>query len=211
MKFKIWLEDLQSDRTQQLQKIWSDVFKALGIDGESSEDNAVKSLSRIKFGRGDNDPNVFQGKKAVLKRLENGQIFSQLSQLGDPEINNQIEATKRWLNSSEGSADGKTNVNANADTTISRLLQNLFGQKYFQQFIGSDFPQADQAKAQVEPQPPKPDTTPAPNNSLGADAPQVPMQPTNPVGQPQASGTPMPVPPTNPLPPRPAGAEMGMF
>jgi hypothetical protein len=213
MKFKIWLEDLQSDKVQQLQSIWSDVFRALGVDGESPEDNALKSLNRIKYGHSEaGGHNEFQGKKATLKRLENGQIFSRLQKLGDADINNQIEATKRWLGSSEGSADGKTNVNANADTTISKLLQNLFGPKYFQQFIGDDFPKMDQAVAQVQPQPPKDNT--APNTSLDQNTPQPPMpqDPSNPMAmQPQANGSQMPVPPSNPMPPKPAGAEMGLF
>lgn len=218
MRFKIWLEDIQSERMQQLQSIWSDVFRALGVDGEAPEDNALKSLSRITYGHGSNgarDQNEFQGKKAVRKRLENGQIFSRLEKLGDPDIADQVEATKRWLDSNEGSADGKTNVNANADTTISKLLQNLFGQKYFQQFIGDDFPKTDQAQAQVPPQPPKPDTTPGPENSMdqGTPQPPLPMDPmNNPMGQqPQANGVPVPPQPTNPLPPKPAGAQLGMF
>lgn len=211
-RFRFWLENDDSQKMKELQSIWSDTFKALGVGGLSDEDAAQQSLSKITFGsrRGGDESSVFKGKRAVGKRLENGQIFSRLERLNDPELRKAIEDTRRWLDSTDGD---KT---ANASTTISNLLQRMFGQ-YFQQFIDQDFPKVDQAKAQVQPQPPKPDGMggePSGGDNSMQQAPQAPdqgMGPMPPQGQPQApQGMGQPA-PTNPMPPKPAGAEMGLF
>ncbi len=209
--FKMWLENQEADRNKELQNIWSDTFKALGVGGLSDEDAAQQSLSKITFNqRSSESPNSpFKGKQAVIKRLENGQIFARLTKIGNPEINQNVENVKKWL----GSKDAEHS--ANASTTISNLLQKLFGQETFERFIDSKFPKVDQAKAKVEPMPPKQDVTgpdsPAPDNSM-TQAPENAPQPVDAsMGQPQVNPAMMQPNPQNPMPPKPAGAEQGMF
>lgn len=217
-RFRTWLvESLQSQKLKELQTVWADTFKALGVGGLSDEDAAQQSLSKITFG--DRNPHrnaesTFKGKQAVRKRLENGQIFARLERYGDPELKQSVEDTRRWLDLKD-----KDHA-ANGSTTVSTLLQKLFGDKYFQQFIDQDFPKTDQAKAQVQPQPPKDSTgTPAqtPDGSMTQPPDMTGQQgapPPNggpPGGQPQAQQGMSPPPPNNPMPPKPAGAEMGLF
>ena len=199
----------------ELQKIWADTFKALGVGGLSDEDAAQQSLGKITFGsrNPDRTNSTFKGKQAVSKRLENGQIFQRLQKINDPDIQKGVEETRKWLDTQE--PEGQAGAGTNASTTVSSLLQKLFGPKYFPQFIDGDFPKADQAKAQVQPQPPKDGTEmQAPDGSMDPNTPQP--QPGPPQGgmmgqQPQAPGMMMPPAPTNPMPPKPAGAEMGML
>jgi len=152
MRFKNWFhENLQPDKERQLQQVWADTFKSLGLGGLTDEDAAQQSLSKITFGArsmGRGPDSTFKGKQAVRKRLENGQIFNRLEQLSDPNLRKTIEDTRKWLDTEDGQHS------ANASTTVSTLLQKLFG-PYFQKFIDSDFPKPDQAKAQVQPMPPK--------------------------------------------------------
>jgi hypothetical protein len=218
MKFKTWIlaEDLQSQKDTELQRIWADTFKALGVGGLSDEDAAQQSLSKITFGQRSPDraqTSTFKGKQAVSKRLENGQIFSRLEKLNNPDLNKNIEDTRHWLKQHD------PKQGENASTTISMLMQRLFGQENFQKFIDQDFPKVDQAIAKVQPQPPKQgapgNETPAPDNSMDQGTPQPqPGQP--PQGgmmgqQPQAPGNMQPPAPSNGMPPKPAGAEMGLF
>lgn len=149
MRFKTFIEN--EDHSKELQQIWTDTFKALGVGGLSDEDAAQQSLSRITLGQRDqsNKPSVFKGKQAVSKRLENAQIFSRLERISDPELRQTVEQTRRWLDSRDDKGQG-----ANGSTTVSNLLKMLFGDKYFTQFIDKDFPKND-PKAAVEPQPPK--------------------------------------------------------
>lgn len=210
MKFKVWLENDEKQKQKNLQEIWADTFKALGVGGLSDEDAAQQSLSKITFNQRspDNKGNVFKGKQAASKRL--GEIFNRLQQLNDPDIQKNVEETRKWLD---------TKDSANASTTVSNLLQKMFGEENFQKLIDADFPKLDTAKAEVPPQPPKQNTgvppeAPAPDNS-GQNQP----------GQPPMSGMmgeqpPPPAPPTTPnappqgmppMPPKPAGAEMGLF
>lgn len=200
-RFRIWLsEDMKTGHEEQLHDIWMDTFKALGIAGLADEDAAQQSLSKITYNNRNPERagSTFRGKQAVRKRLENGQVFSRLEKISDPEIRKNIEDTRKWLD---------TDSSANASTTISNLLQKMFGQDNFQKFIDSDFPKADQAKAQVQPMPPKQSMgqeTPAPNNSIDPNTPAPMPMPPN-------LGAPMMPQPTNPMPPKPAGAELGMF
>lgn len=219
-RFKIWCEShLDTMKDDQIRQVWQDTFKALGIDGLGNKiDAAHTSLGSISFGhsaRADKRGNTFHGKQAVQKRLENGQIFKRLEELNDPKLRQTIQATKRWLDTKD---DGH---GANGNTTVGTLLKTLFGDDTFYKYIGKDYPKADTAKAQVEPQPPKPDMgmggeqPPAPDNSMDQNSPQ-PAPPGAPMGnmpgqQPQAAGGMMPGQPSNPMPPKPAGAEMGMF
>lgn len=204
MKFRIWLENDEKQKQKNLQDIWADTFKALGIGGLSDEDAAQQSLSKITFNQRspDNQGNVFKGKQAVSKRL--GEIFNRLQQLNDPDIQKNVEETRKWLD---------TKDSANASTTVSNLLQKLFGEENFQKLIDADFPKLDTAKAEVPPQPPKQDTgvppeAPAPDNAGQNQPGQPPMsgmmgeQPPVPNAPPQAA---------SPMPPKPAGAELGMF
>lgn len=215
IRFKTWLETAQTDKreNEELQRIWADTFKALGIGGLSDEDAAQQSLSKITFNsRSGESPNsTFKGKQAVSKRLENGQIFNRLEKLNSPEIKKNIEDARKWLDTRDpGHA-------ANASTTVSTLLQKLFGQENFQRLIDADFPKIDTVKAKVPAQPPKQDVTgpeaPAPDNQ----GQQPPMQPGPPfVGMmgdqpPSMQPTNSPSPNRTPMPPKPAGAELGLF
>lgn len=210
-RFKFWLESLESQRNQELQRIWADTFTSLGLGGLSDEDAAQQSLSKVTFGGRNpttSQTSVFKGKQAVRKRLENGQIFARLEKTGDPELRKAVEDTRRWLDT-----DGAEHA-ANASTTVSNLLQKLFG-RHFETFIDSDVPRTDTAKAQVPPQPPKNDATQAaaPDTSMQS-TPTSPNQPplqTVPGQQPQAAGAMMPPQPNTPMPPKPAGAELGLF
>lgn len=214
--FKIWLESLETEREKELRSIWADTFKALGVGGLADEDAAQQSLSKINYGqRGSgNGVNNFKGKQAARKRLENGQIFSRLEKIGDPELKQSVEDARKWLDQNEAGHE------ANASTTVSVLLQKMFG-KLYNRFIDSDVPRMDQAKAKVPPMPPKQDTTP-PDLSQGPENPQPeqpqPMNGLSPMDQQtdQQMGQPQVSPAqknrtTNPLPPKPAGADMGMF
>lgn len=213
-EFRRWLnEDLHSQRDVEMQKIWADTFKALGVGGLSDEDAAQQSLSKITFNHRSPDhgpASQFKGKQAARKRLENGQIFSRLEQTNDPELRKAAEETRHWLDSKDG------DQTANASTTVSMLLQKLFGEKYFQRFIDKDLPRPDQAKAQVEPQPPKDSMEPdvqAPANSMDPNTPQ-PNPPMSPMMQQQPQvpqqGSAAPA-PNSPMPPKPAGSELGLF
>lgn len=182
---------MRSERDSQLQKIWRDAFRALGIGGLTDEDAAQQSLGKITFGArsperldsGDERKNVFRGKQAASKALENGQIFSALQALDDPEINKNVEVVRKWLG---GSGD-------TAGATVGTLLERLFGKDTFTKFIDRDFPRDDDAKASVEPQPPKQTALPPGPPAVG----QMGEQP-GPAGP-------------NPPPPQPAGAAMGMW
>jgi hypothetical protein len=213
MKFKTWIisEELNAERQEELQRIWADTFKALGVGGLSDEDAAQMSLSKIVFNQrtGSKTNSPFKGKQAARKRLENGQIFSRLEKLNDPEVKKNIENVRKWLDTQDpGHA-------ANASTTVSSLLQKLFGQETFQKFIDADFPQVE-TKPEVPPQPPKQDVSgpeaPVPDNQGQPPAPpggpeagmlgQQPPAPAGPEGEPKAQVT---------MPPKPAGAELGLF
>jgi hypothetical protein len=210
ISFKTWLENIDP-KMKELQAIWADAFKALGIEGLSDEDAAQQSLSKITFNQrsGETQNNVFKGKRAASKRLENEQIFNRLEKLNDPDIKKNIEDVRKWLDTTDPEHA------ANASTTVSTLLQKLFGQETFQQFIDSDFPKVDSVKAEMPPQPPKQDTgvppeAPAPDNSGQNQQGQPPMNGM--MGdQPQANAAQQMPPVQNPMPPKPAGAEKGMF
>lgn len=162
--FKIWLEDQESQKYQQIKDIWSDTFKSLGINGLSDEDAAYQSLGKINYGQRSpyGSESTFKGKKAAYKRLENGQIFNRLLQLQDPQFVKQVEDVKKWL----GKNDDDPNHQNNGSTTVSTLLQKLFGQMY-PKLIDSNSPTVD-AKITKAPQiAPKSDmgqTGPAANN-----------------------------------------------
>jgi hypothetical protein len=196
MKFKEFAQN--SENQAELQRIWGDTFKSLGVGGLSDEDAAQQSLSKITFGSRNPDRanSTFKGKQAVRKRLENGQIFQRLEKINDPEIQKGVEDARKWLDIQDGPES------SNASSTVSNLLQKMFGQKNFQDFIDGDFPRADVAKAQVEPQAPKQADSPMGPSQMQPGPPQSGM-----MGQ-QPSTSPMP---NNPMPPKPAGAEMGMF
>ena len=213
ISFKTWLENaeiIDLKKQKELQSIWKDTFKALEIGALSDHDAAQMSLSKINFNQraSDDEGNVFKGKQAVSKLLENGQIFSRLEKLNDPDVNKNIEDARNWLDTTDSKHA------ANASTTVSTLLQKLFGQDIFQKFIDADFPKVDSAKAEMPPQPPKQDTgvppeAPAPDNA-GQNPGQPPMNGM--MGdQPQANAAQQMPPVQNPMPPKPAGSEMGMF
>lgn len=215
MRFKIWFENMQSDKDQKVQQLWADTFRALGVDGPKQIDAAHMSLSNFTFGHnnagnGEGGKATFKGKKAVLKRLENSDIFNRLQALGDPQLKKQVEDVRKWLGTEE------PGQSANASTTVGKLLERLFGGDIFNQLIDPDFPKVDKAKAQVEPQPPKQGTDgPAPQGSMDQNTPQPPTG-GDPMGgmmgqQPQANGAMVPPDPNNPMPQKPAGAEMGLF
>jgi hypothetical protein len=175
-KFKTWLEGHESEMDRQIRDIWGDTFKALGIGGLADEDAAYQSLSKIVYGQRapSGNASTFKGKKAAYKRLENGQIFNRLLQLGDPEVVRQVEDAKQWL----GTNDDDPKTQNNGDTTVSTLLQKLFGKTY-QRLMDSDGPVSD-AKLSKAP-------AMAPKNDMGAEGP--------------AGATPPPPDPTQQQPP----------
>jgi hypothetical protein len=209
ISFKTWLENAENidpKKLKELRSIWKDTLDKL-VGGLSNEDAAQQSLSKITFNQrsGETQNNVFKGKRAARKRLENGQIFDRLEKLNDPNIN--LKDAYDLLDTND--SDDPEHV-ANASTTVGTLLQKLFGQ-YFGTLSGS---KADTAKAEMPPQPPKQDTgvppeAPAPDNA-GQNPGQPPMNGM--MGdQPQANAAQQMPPVQNPMPPKPAGAEMGMF
>lgn len=205
-RFKNWLnESMQTERDSELQSIWADTFNALGVAGLSDEDAAQQSLSKITFNqRNSNQNSPFKGKQAVRKRLENGQIFARLEKSNDPELRKNVENVRKWL-------DTHSDQESNGSTTVSNLLQMLFGDETFQKLIDSDFPKLDKAKAQVQPMPPKEGmgpSVPAPDNSMDMNSPQPdPSQPPMDMSgqQPQVPPNMMMPQPAHPRPPRPAG------
>ncbi len=196
--WKTWFETRQRDeKLRQLHHIWSDTFKALGVNGLSDEDAAHQSLSRINYNdRSSGTQSTFKGKQATLKRLENGQIFQRLLQLQDPDLVKAVEDAKNWLgHSGEDGASGETN----ASTTVSTLLQKMYG-PYFQKLIDADFPDMsgeNEPVAQVEPQPPMDNLGPEGPNIDGEIDPQA-----DPTQQPQPQTQP-PMPPMPGQPPQP--------
>lgn len=219
MKFKFWLENKEQNDQKALQAIWSDTFKALGVGGLSDEDAAQQSLSKITFNQRspEEQGNVFKGKQAVRKRLENGQIFSRLENLNNPDLKKQVEDTRRWLDTQNSESS------SNASTTISVLLQKLFGQETFEKFIDANFPKTDSAKAEVPSQPPKqnagvPPETTSPSNPGQKPNNQPPQQPPTQPGPPMSGMMGEQPPPAidanspqTPMPPMPAGAQLGLF
>jgi len=197
--FRNWFEALESDKDKQIQGVWADTFKALGVGGLSDEDAAHQSLSKITYGArrpSDSGMSTFKGKRATYKRLENGQIFNRLQQIGDPELNKNIEDTKAWL--------GQNDVKDNGDTTISTLLQKLFGPRHFEQLIDADVPHVDAKLTKAPAQPPKQDMgmqqpEPMPQMDQG---PEMPPQPPQSPAQQQQNSPKQPMPPVGqPMPP----------
>ena len=202
--FKMWLENTDQNDFKELQAVWEDTFKALGIDGLSDEDAAQHSLSKIIFNqRSSENNNEFRGKRAARKRLENGQIFEKLNKINNPEIKKNIEDVRKWLDTDDAKHA------ANASTTVSTLLQKLFGQDNFSKLIDSNFPKIDSSKAEVPMMSPKKSlenqTEKPPLNNVNAP----PM--TGTMDQPQVNPSQQMPPVQNPMPPKPAGAEMGLF
>lgn len=189
--FRTWLEALETDKQKQLQKIWADTFQALGVGGLSDEDASHQSLSKITYGQrrpSEDGVNTFKGKRATYKRLENGQIFNQLLSLGDPEIAKNVEQAKAWL--------GQNDQKNNADTTVSTVLQKLFGPEHFEQLIDADVPHVEPKLNKAAPQPPKQD--------MGMDQPEpVPQDPNMDPNMGMDQGPEMPPPPPPQQPPVP--------
>ena len=201
-QFKIWLEDHESMKNQQLRDIWRDTFKALGVGGLSDEDAAYQSLGKITYGQRapSGDASNFKGKKAAYKMLENGQIFNRLLQLQDPNIAKQVQDVKSWL----GTNNDDPKVQNNGDTTIATLLQKLYGPETYQQLIDSKVPTSEPKLNKAPQMPPKNDigagspSAQMPDMSQGQENPQTPMtpaddqqmqpmaQPRRPVGNPLA-------------------------
>jgi hypothetical protein len=206
--FKTWLESDESQKNQQLRDIWTDTFKALGLNGLADEDAAYQSLGKITYGQraptGNNS--TFKGKKAAYKMLENGQIFNRLLQLQDPQIVKQVQDAKQWLGTNSDDAKDQNN----GDTTVSTLLQKLFGQDTYQHLIDSDSPVVD-AKLNKAPQMP-------PKNDMGMGGPSPDMQtqpdlsqgPENPMGTPPTPADNQQYQPQVQKPPRPAGNPMAV-
>lgn len=208
----------QDDKTEKLKELWNRAFQSLGIDGLDKQDATLTPLSGIKFGHSpskEGDPKSksnTQGKNAVLKRLENGQIINDLSQIS-PELAQNAKATVGWLGADKKDGD------MIAAPTVTDLLKRLFGTDNFETLIGKNFPTSDEAKPQVPPQPPKGDGTmgPTPQGSMDQNTPQPDMSGVGgpPMGggmgaQPQAPQGMQPPMPTNPMQP-PAGAFMGLW
>lgn len=195
--FKVWLEDLESQKDQQIGNIWGDTFKALGIGGLSDEDAAYQSLGKITYGdrNGVGHTSTFKGKKATYKRLENGQIFNRLLQLQDPQIVKQVQDVKSWL----GTNSDDPKVQNNGDTTVATLLQKLFGDKYHR-LIDQDAPVADAKLNKAPAMPPKNDMGiggPAPDGqSQNVQTPTTPAEMQ--LDQPQMQKPPRPM--GNPVP-----------
>lgn len=219
MRFKIWIEgqDLVG-KDSKMAEIWNMAFDALGIGGMDKLDAEHMSLSKIQYGRGPtagSEKKLESGKRAVSKRLQ--PVFQRLKELGDPELAKNVEMVQKDLDSTEADRPGDKEgpfVAHNASTTVGEMLKKLFGDKNYNVFSGQSPAQPDQAKAQVQPQPPK--QNPTPNTSMDQNTPQ-PNPGGPPMGggqgtQPQAPGNMQPPAPTNPMqPPPPAGAFMGLW
>lgn len=207
MRFKIWItnETVVEDKDKQLYDIFSDTFKALGISGFKKTDMLGEPLGKI-VGDNEDSNGMLKGKKAVSKNLSTGQIFDRLKRLNDPEISQNVEDTRKWLDTMD------QKHSANADTTVGGLLSRLFGKKY-NDFIGKDAPQKEEPKAKVPNQPPRENLTkpnaPAPDNQGSLVPP--PAQPGPPMTGMMGEQPPMPAANQVAMPPKPAGAELGMF
>jgi len=179
-KFSIWLENYESQKNQQIKDIWSDTLKIF-TGSLSVEDAAYQSLGKITYGDRSNpsgSASTFKGKKAAYKHLENKQIFNRLLGTKDPQIIKQVQDTKNWL----GHNNDDPKNQSNGDTTISTLLQKLFGQETSQHLIDSGAP-VDDAKLTKAPQM-------APKNDMGAGGPAPDSQQMQPPVPPNPMGTP---------------------
>lgn len=124
VKFKTWLENLQSQKAEQIKRIWGDTLKVL-VGSIDVDDAVATPLSRIVHkGQSGDSMNQFKGKTAAAKKIASADIFNQLKQI-DPELASGVEDAQRWLTQKDGP------MGANADTTVGALLQKMFG-KYFQ-------------------------------------------------------------------------------
>jgi hypothetical protein len=210
-RFKKWIIEENSRKEEKMSKlkdIWSDFFKALGIEGLSDEDAAQQSFSRIRLNQRSRGTNsTFKGKQAVRKRLENNQIFQRLLNLNDPEIRKNVENVRSWLDKKD------VGYSANASTTVGILLEKLFGKETFQKFIDADFPKKIEDDQDSENYQSDPKNEDEPQNNLedGSSSPPVPpgqpmsgMMGEQPPQEPEGSAR-------MPLPQKPAGAELGMF
>ena len=182
--FREWLvihEGRQEERAAQIQKLWKDTFRALGLEGLSDEDAVQQSLSRLRFNSrsGGGEQTNFSGKQAVLKRLESGGVVAAFDALGDPELKGNSEAVRRWLG---------VRGDSSASTTVGVLLRRLFGEDLYGRLLSGDTPVPDATPE--TPQPPSvPPAAPEPDPHAPGSVPQAAAQ------QPAA----------------PAGAESGLY
>jgi hypothetical protein len=216
-RFKTWIitEELNEKREEKLQDIWKSTLTAL-LGPLDPDTNLGISLSQItdKQSGSDNKVSTFKGKQAAIRLLNRYNVFNDLGKLQDPEIKQGIEDTKAWLGQQEpGHA-------ANASTTISVLLQKLFGEKNYEKLSNKEATNKDDVKAKAPIQPPKDKLAPngpspdgqMPNDEMPDDQTQQPstgQPPTGPTNsgmmgeQPPTGGNPQK--PQTPMPTKPAG------
>jgi len=196
-RFKIWLEVLEAEKEKKIKDIWGDIFKSLS-GGQDPVDTVRKSLEEVthKYRR----PGSTTG-SAVLGLLK--PFFARLQQI-DPQLAGNIQEVESWLGQPQEAQGGTTPKKK----TVEDLMRKLFGEKFdnllHQEPTSSDEPQA---QAQVPPQ--APDAAPGGMN-LAAPSPAPPA--AGPPGQPQVPPAPQMMPqPQIPMPPLPAGAQIGMY
>lgn len=163
IRFSNWFESENRDSEIELKRIWDDTFKALGVDGNGSDaDKIVLSLSNVEFDRRSSG-SPYKGRIAVMKRLDDGQIFDRLNKLNDPKVSQQVANTQQWINSDSSS---------NGSTTIGTLMQKLFGDN-FDRLIDSKLPSMEKTLEKPDPQNPEPNSSTDMAN-LQQKAPQMP-------------------------------------
>lgn len=160
--FKLWLENrLQQENVKKLKEIWDNTLKILA--GQVSEEDALTTpLNQITYKGHDGKDTPHKGPTAVLKHLNSANLFQQLSAVG-PDLKQTAEEAQSWLNKMKG--DGKA-----SGASISDLMRHMFGDEHFDSLTSDETPSI-AAKAEVEPQPPKPD-----NAAQAQDSPQQPGQ-----------------------------------
>lgn len=149
--YKLWLENrLDQEESKKLKEVWRQALQALGIDGLKDQDALSTSLTDIEYGKRHKHPPI-NGAIAALKLLHNSQVFQKIGSVS-PDLKGQAGHAEEWLNkiSSDGKAGG---------STVGDLFQELFGKERFNQISGDDTPDlGDDVKAEVPPQPPKPES-----------------------------------------------------
>lgn len=202
--WNIWLENrLQQDEVKKLKEVWRQALQALGIDGLNDTDALSTALTDIEYGKRHRQPPV-KGGTATLKLLHNANIFKKLGSVS-PNMKGNAQQAEDWLNkiSSDGKAGG---------ATVGDFMMKLFGEK-FNELSGDDTPDlGDDARAEVPPQPPKPENgvdgteDPASMDTMEPEMPPDPNMPQSATGQPPIQQQMQP-----PMPKPPMGAQQGLF
>jgi len=197
--FKIWLETREAERDKKLGDLWTQAFRVFGL-----EDPADISRKTLEQATGGARKTTSTGN--LVNNLLND-VYRQMEELG---MGNQVQAAKDYVTQSPEAESGMTP----AKRDVEGLFRRLFADN-FDVFLNNEPRSSDADTSVPDPatQPPDPNTD---GGNIAQPAPEVQQPgPEIPGQQPQVpepGQDPMMRPPTNPMPPVPAGApRMGWY